>query len=32
MYEGELVGQFDPQATTETELGLYMAGSKRSEV
>jgi simple sugar transport system ATP-binding protein len=32
MYEGELVGQFDPKKTTETELGLYMAGSKRSEV
>ena len=32
MYEGELVGEFDPSQTTETELGLYMAGSKRSEV
>ncbi len=32
MYEGELVGEFDPVKTTETELGLYMAGSKRSEV
>ena len=31
MYEGELVGEFDPVKTTETELGLYMAGSKRSE-
>ena len=30
MYEGELVGEFDPKLTTETELGLYMAGSKRS--
>ena len=30
MYEGELVGEFDPAKTTETELGLYMAGSKRS--
>lgn len=28
MYEGELVGEFDPKKTTETELGLYMAGSK----
>ena len=32
MYEGERVGEFDPTKTTETELGLYMAGSKRSEV
>jgi ABC-type uncharacterized transport system ATPase subunit len=31
MYEGELVGEFDPQLTTETELGIYMAGSTRSE-
>jgi len=31
MYEGELVGEFDPSLTTETELGLYMAGSNRSE-
>lgn len=29
MYEGELVGEFDPKQTTENELGLYMAGSKR---
>ena len=32
MYEGEIVGEFDPKETTENELGLYMAGSKRSEV
>lgn len=29
MYEGELVGEFDPNKTDENELGLYMAGSKR---
>jgi len=29
MYEGELVGEFDPAKVTENELGLYMAGSKR---
>lgn len=32
MYEGELVGQFDPEKTTQNELGLYMSGSKRKEV
>ena len=32
MYEGEIVGEFDPKKTTEDELGLYMAGAKRSEV
>ncbi|XMB87364.1 ABC transporter ATP-binding protein [Mycoplasmatota bacterium WC44] len=32
MYEGEVVGEFDPKQTTENELGLYMAGSKRSDV
>ena len=32
MYEGEIVGQFDPKAVTEEELGLYMAGAKRMEV
>ncbi len=31
MYEGENVGVFDPETITEQELGLYMAGSKRSE-
>jgi len=31
MYEGENVGEFDPANVTENELGLYMAGSKRSE-
>ncbi len=32
MYEGENVGEFDPEIVTENELGLYMAGSQRSEV
>ncbi len=31
MYEGENVGEFDPDVVTENELGLYMAGSKRSD-
>ena len=31
MYEGEIVGQFDPKKTTPEELGLYMAGAKRAE-
>ena len=31
MYEGENVGEFDPEVVTENELGLYMAGSKRSD-
>jgi len=29
MYEGEIVGEFDPKTTTTGELGLYMAGAKR---
>lgn len=29
MYEGEIVGNLDPQEITVEELGLYMAGSKR---
>ncbi len=29
MYEGEIVGEFDPKTTTVGELGLYMAGAKR---
>ena len=32
MYEGEIVGEFDPKKVTVEELGLYMAGSKRKEV
>ena len=31
MYEGEIVGEFDPKTTTTQELGLYMAGAKRKE-
>jgi len=31
MYEGEIVGEFDPKTTTVEELGLYMAGAKRKE-
>lgn len=29
MYEGEIVGEFDPGKTTVEELGLYMSGAKR---
>ena len=29
MYEGEIVGEFDPQKTTVEQIGLYMAGAKR---
>jgi len=32
MYEGEIVGEFDPKTVTVEELGLYMAGAKRQEV
>lgn len=32
MYEGEIVGEFDPKTTTQEELGLYMAGAKKTEV
>ena len=32
MYEGEIVGEFDPKKITVEELGLYMAGAKRQEV
>ncbi|MCD7817589.1 MAG: ABC transporter ATP-binding protein [Lachnospiraceae bacterium] len=31
MYEGEIVGEFDPKKVTVEELGLYMAGAKRME-
>ena len=31
MYEGEIVGEFNPKKVTVEELGLYMAGSKRKE-
>ncbi len=30
MYEGEIVGELDPRNTTVQELGLYMAGAKRT--
>ena len=29
MYEGEIVGEFDPKEVTVEELGLYMAGAKK---
>ncbi len=29
MYEGEIVGEFDPKKTNREELGLYMAGAKK---
>ena len=29
MYEGEIVGEFNPKETTVEELGLYMAGAKK---
>ncbi|MEG1523500.1 MAG: ABC transporter ATP-binding protein [Clostridia bacterium] len=32
MYEGEIVGEFDPKETTVQELGLYMAGAKRNSI
>lgn len=31
MYEGEIVGEFDPKNVTVEELGLYMSGAKRKE-
>ena len=32
IYEGEIVGEFDPKTTTVQELGLYMSGAKRDTV
>ena len=32
MYEGEIVGEFDPKKVDVQELGLYMAGAKKMEV
>ena len=32
MYEGEIVGEFDPKQVTVEELGLYMAGAKRMKM
>ena len=29
IYEGEIVGEFDPRKTTVEELGLYMAGAEK---
>lgn len=29
MHEGEIVGEFNPKETTVSELGLYMAGTKK---
>lgn len=29
MYEGEIVGEFDPKKTSREELGLYMAGARK---
>lgn len=31
MYEGEIVGEFDPKQVSVQELGLYMAGAKRND-
>ena len=31
LYEGEIVGEFDPKQVTVQELGLYMAGAKREQ-
>ena len=31
MYEGEIVGEFDPKTTDVPTLGLYMAGAKRMD-
>lgn len=32
IYEGELVGEFNPKEITVQELGLYMSGSKRRDL
>jgi simple sugar transport system ATP-binding protein len=31
MYEGEIVGEFNPKETSVNELGLYMSGAKRGK-
>ena len=31
MYEGEIVGEFDPKKVSVEELVLYMAGAKRQK-
>jgi len=30
IYEGEIVGEFKPNAITPEEVGLFMTGAKRS--
>ncbi|MBP1757663.1 MAG: transporter related protein, partial [Firmicutes bacterium] len=30
MYEGEIVGEFNPQEIDNEQIGLYMAGAKRN--
>ena len=32
MYEGEIVGEFDPKKVSRQTLGLYMSGAKKDEV
>ncbi len=32
MFEGEIVGEFDPKSISQEELGLYMAGAKRQNL
>lgn len=32
MYEGEIVGELNPETTTVEELGLYMSGAKRDDL
>ena len=32
MYEGEIVGEFEPSKVSVNELGLYMAGAKRMDM
>lgn len=31
LYEGEIVGEFNPRETTVEQLGLYMAGARRNQ-
>jgi general nucleoside transport system ATP-binding protein len=30
IYEGKIMGEFDPQQVTKEEIGLYMTGAKRA--
>lgn len=32
MYEGDIVGSFNPKTTNQQELGLYMSGAKRGQL